>query len=42
LKGRFREFWEWEVGGGERVRYKKHSDGNPVVVYAGPSPADTH
>jgi hypothetical protein len=42
LKGRLREFWEWEVGGGERVRYKKHFDGNPVVVYAGPSPPDTH
>lgn len=39
---RLRDFWEWEVGGGERVRYKRGPDGNPVVVYAGPAPSDTH
>ena len=43
LRGRkLRDFWEWEVGGGERVRYKAGADGSPVVVYAGPSPSDTH
>lgn len=35
-------FWEYEVGGGERVRYKKGPNGEVVVVYAGPSPPDTH
>lgn len=35
-------FWEYEVGGGERVRYKRGEDGAAVVVYAGPSPPDTH
>ena len=35
-------FWEYEVGGGERVRYKEGSGGQAVVVYAGPSPPDTH
>ena len=43
LKGkRLRDFWEWEVGGGERVRYKAGADGSPVVVYAGPAPSSTH
>lgn len=42
LKGKLKDFWEYEVGGGERVRYKRHSDGNPLVVYAGPAPSDTH
>lgn len=43
LKGkRLRDFWEWEVGSGERVRYKRGPDGEPVVVYAGPAPSDTH
>jgi hypothetical protein len=35
-------FWEYEVGGGERVRYKRGENGEAVVVYAGPSPPDTH
>lgn len=35
-------FWEYEVGGGERVRYKRGPNGEAVVVYAGPAPADTH
>ena len=42
LKGKLRDFWEYEVGGGERVRYKRWNDGNPLVVYAGPAPSDTH
>jgi hypothetical protein len=33
-------FWEYEVGGGERVRYKRGASGEAVVVYAGPAPAD--
>ena len=42
MAGRLKDFWEWEVGGGERVRYKRGPDGAPVVVYAGPAPSDTH
>ncbi len=42
LKGKLRDFWEYEVGGGERVRYKRGNDGNPLVVYAGSAPSDTH
>lgn len=42
MAGRLRDFWEFEVGGGERVRYKRGADGDPVVVYAGPAPPDTH
>lgn len=46
LKGRLRDFWEYEVGGGERVRYKMGEKGEAkncaVVVYAGPAPSDTH
>lgn len=46
LKGkRFKQgngpFWEYEVGGGERVRYKQGARGEAVVVYAGAHPADT-
>lgn len=51
LKGRLKEFWEYEVGGsarslrlradGERVRYKDRKD-DPLVVYGGPAPPDTH
>jgi hypothetical protein len=36
-----REPWELEVDGGERVRYKRGEDGDPVVVYAGPEPPDS-
>lgn len=35
-------FCEYEVGCGERVRYKQGDNGEAVVVYAGPSPPDTH
>ena len=42
LKGKLRDHWEYEVGGGERVRYKRGPNGEPVVTYAGPAPADTH
>lgn len=35
-------FWEYELGGGERVRYKRGARGEAIVVYAGPSPPDTH
>lgn len=42
LKANLREFWEWEVGGGSRIRYKQRDDGNPLVVYGGPAPSDTH
>ncbi len=42
LKGKLRDFWEYGVGGGERVRYKRGKDGNPLVMYAGPAPSDTH
>lgn len=41
LFGRLKDYWEWEVGGGARVRYKRGPDGNPVVVYAGSHPPDT-
>lgn len=41
LKGKLKEFWEYEVGGGERVRYKKRDD-DPLVVYGGPAPSGTH
>ncbi len=46
LKGRLKSFWEWEVGGGSRVRYKPgeadETEHDPVVVYGGPAPPDTH
>jgi hypothetical protein len=42
MAGRLGDFWEFEVGGGERVRYKRGADGDPVIVYAGPAPPDTH
>lgn len=43
LKGKkLKGFWEFEVTGGARVRYKRGGDGDPVVVYAGPAPPDTH
>ncbi|MFL5963270.1 MAG: hypothetical protein ACJ757_10310 [Gaiellaceae bacterium] len=42
LKGKLRGHWEYEVGGGERIRYKERADGDPVVTYAGPAPSDTH
>lgn len=43
LKGKLKDFWEWEVGGGARVRYQAHDTStDPVVVYGGPPPSDTH
>ncbi len=42
LKGKLKHFWEYEVTGGDRVRYKRGADGNPLVVYAGSAPPDTH
>lgn len=43
LKGKkLKDFWEYEVTGGDRVRYKRGADGGPVVVYAGSAPPDTH
>lgn len=36
------DHWEYEVGGGERIRYKAGPSGEIVVVYAGPAPSDTH
>lgn len=42
MKGRLKDFWEYEVGGAERVRYKRGEDGDPVVSYAGSAPPDTH
>lgn len=43
LKGRLRDVWEWEVGGDSRVRYRHALEGpEPVVIYGGPAPPDTH
>lgn len=42
LKGRLKEFCEYEVAGGARVRYKRGRKGEAIVVYAGPAPPDTH
>jgi hypothetical protein len=42
LKGKLRQFWEYEVSGGDRVRYRRGPNGEVVVVYAGSAPADTH
>lgn len=42
LKGRLQDFWEYELTGGDRIRYKHGSDGRPVIVtYAGGHPTDT-
>lgn len=42
LKGKLKEFWEYEVTGGDRIRYKRGPGGEVVVVYAGTAPSDTH
>lgn len=42
LKREFQGFWEFEVTGGDRVRYKRGPSGEVVVVYAGSAPSDTH
>ena len=42
LKGKLKGHWEYEVAGGERIRYKPGPDGEPVVTYAGSAPPDTH
>jgi len=41
LKGKLRNFWEYEVSGGDRVRHKRGPGGELVVVYAGSHPSDT-
>lgn len=43
LKGKkLKDFWEYEITGGDRVRYKRGAAGDPLVVYAGSAPPDTH
>lgn len=44
LKGKLKGFWEYEVDGGARVRYKRGPEDRVIVlvVYAGPAPSDTH
>jgi mRNA-degrading endonuclease YafQ of YafQ-DinJ toxin-antitoxin module len=44
LKGKLKGFWEYEVDGGTRIRYKRGPADRIVVlvVYAGPAPSDTH
>jgi hypothetical protein len=44
LKGKLKGFWEYEVDGGARVRYKRGPKDRVVVlvVYACPAPPDTH
>lgn len=42
LKGQLKQFWEYEVTKGDRVRYKRGPTGEVVVVYAGSAPPDTH
>lgn len=41
LRGSRKGHWEYEVGGGERVRYKRGPRGRVVITYAGSHPADT-
>jgi hypothetical protein len=42
LKGKLKGNWEYEVTGGDRVRYKRGPKGEVVVTYAGSAPPDTH
>jgi len=42
LKRELQDFWEYDVTGGDRVRYKRGPNGEVVVVYAGSAPPDTH
>ena len=42
MKGKLKEFWEYEVAGGARVRYKRGINNEIIVVYAGAAPPDTH
>jgi hypothetical protein len=42
LKGKLKDFWEYEVTGGDRVRYRRGPNDDPVVTYAGSAPSDTH
>jgi hypothetical protein len=42
LKRELKNFWEYEVAGGDRVRYKRGASGEVLVVYAGSAPPDTH
>lgn len=41
LKGKLKDLWEYEVSGGDRVRYKRGADSDPLVIYAGSHPSDT-
>lgn len=41
MKGKLKGTWEYEVAGGDRVRYKRGPKDGPVIVYAGPHPPDT-
>lgn len=41
MKGKLKGAWEYEVSGGDRVRYKAGPNGDPLVIYAGSHPADT-
>jgi mRNA-degrading endonuclease YafQ of YafQ-DinJ toxin-antitoxin module len=42
LQGNLKEFWEYEVTKGARVRYKRRSDGKIVVTLVTSAPSDTH
>ncbi len=47
MHGKLKDFWEYEVAGGVRVRYRRGDPGTiaagcPIVVYAGTAPPDTH
>lgn len=41
MKGKLKGTWEYEVAGGDRVRYKGGPKGEVLVIYAGSHPADT-
>jgi hypothetical protein len=38
MKGKLKDFWEYEVTGGDRVRYKESPNGKPLIVHAGGHP----
>jgi hypothetical protein len=42
LKGKLRGHWEYEVTGGDRVRYKPGPNREVVVTRAESAPGDTH